>query len=358
MNLKTLYRTAPVGLCYFDTDLRYLYVNDWLANINGLTVEQHIGQRIIDILPGVAAGVESQLRGVIETGNPVVRGTACVETAAHLGSRRHYEHNFYPDTSDDGTVVGLSCVIQDVTERTEAAKTIERVNADLELFGHSLFHEIREPLITIGQFSAILSQDIGGSLDHQHREYLDRIVSAARVMSGTLDGLRDVTMVTTEEVQQESVDLSSLAKEIIGGLRELEPDRSVEFEAEDGLITKGNPSHMRLLLLNLLRNAWKFTAGRDPARIHFGAEPDRDDRSLYYVRDNGVGFDNARSEDLFEPFQQLHRDQEFEGSGIGLTTARRVVRSYGGEIWGESPEGEGATFRFSLRKLERRRRPR
>ena len=269
--------------------------------------------------------------------------------------RRCLEHNYYPDKSDDGTVVGLSCVIQDITERAEAEEAVERLNADLELFGHSLFHDLRESLVTVRHFGARLSQDIGGSLDQQQRDCVDRIVSAAKVMSGTLDGLRDLTTVTTESVQQESVDLSLLAREIIGELRELEPDRSVEFEAEDGLIAKGNPNHMRLLLVNLLRNAWKFTTGRDPARIHFGAEPDRDDRSVYCVRDNGVGFDNARSEDLFEPFQRLHSDQKFEGTGIRLTTVQRVLRRYGGEVWGESPEGEGATFGFSLRKLERRR---
>ena len=120
MNLEKLYRHAPVGLCYFDTGLRYVYINEWLATINGLTIQQHLGQRIGDLLPDVAAGVEPQLRRVIETGEPIIRGTAHVETPAHPGSRRHYEHNYYPAKSDDGTVVGLSCVIQDVTERTDA----------------------------------------------------------------------------------------------------------------------------------------------------------------------------------------------------------------------------------------------
>ncbi len=120
MNLERLFHHAPVGLCYFDTDLRYVFVNEWLANINGLTVQQHIGQRIDDILPDVAAAITPQLRGVIETGEPVIRGTAHAETAAHPGSKRHYEHNYYPDRSDHGAVMGVSCVVQDVTENRMA----------------------------------------------------------------------------------------------------------------------------------------------------------------------------------------------------------------------------------------------
>ena len=120
MNPAALYRTAPVGLFYFDRDLRFLYVNEWLANINGLAVEQHVGQRIGDILPYVAAVVTPQLIDVIRTGNPILRGQAFVETAAHPRSKRHYEHSYYPDKSGDGIVVGLSCVVEDVTERINA----------------------------------------------------------------------------------------------------------------------------------------------------------------------------------------------------------------------------------------------
>ena len=114
------YKEAPVGLCYFDSDLRYVQINDWLAAINGTTVEEHLGRRIGQVLPGVAAGVESQLRQVIETGEPIVQGRAFVETPAHPGTKRHYEHNYYPEKAEDGTVVGIRCVVQDVTERGPA----------------------------------------------------------------------------------------------------------------------------------------------------------------------------------------------------------------------------------------------
>ena len=133
-----MYEAAPIGLCYFDTDLRFLYVNAWLANINGLKVEDHVGRIVSDILPEVAGGVVPQLRGVIRTGNPVLGGRAHVETPAHPGVRRHYMHSYYPDKSDQGTVVGLNCVIQDVTEQTEAeedlrAKTDQLTDSNEEL---------------------------------------------------------------------------------------------------------------------------------------------------------------------------------------------------------------------------------
>ncbi len=131
---EELCRQAPNGLCSFDTDLRYVYINDWLATINGLTVQQHLGHRIGDILPKVAEGVESQLRDVLETGEPLIQGTAHVETPAHPGSRRHYEHSYYPDKSDEGTVEGLSCVVEDVTERRETEEALKQLlNASAEL---------------------------------------------------------------------------------------------------------------------------------------------------------------------------------------------------------------------------------
>ena len=132
METEILLRHAPVGFCYFDTDLRFLYVNNWLAKMNGLSVEQHVGQILHDILPEVASGVAGQLYGVIRTGEPVLRGRAHVETAAHLGQRRHYEHNYYPDDLDDGAGVGLSCVIQDVTGQIEAEEDLRARTAQLE----------------------------------------------------------------------------------------------------------------------------------------------------------------------------------------------------------------------------------
>ena len=232
-------------------------------------------------------------------------------------------------------------------EETNAELTQAR--ADLEAFSHLLAHDLKAPLITVSNYSSILLRDIGGSLDEEHRRYLDRIVSNAKGMKGIIDGLRDITFLASESSPQE-LDLTSLAKELIEELRQLEPDRSVEFEVDQGLITKGDPDHLRLLLMNLLGNAWKFTAGRDPARIHFGAEGGRrqDDRLVYYVRDNGVGFDDALSEKLFVPLQRLHSRQGFEGTGLGLTTVRRAVSRYGGEVWAEGAEGKGATFRFTL----------
>ena len=130
--LDFVYRDAPIGLCQFDTDLRYVHINKWLAAINGLSIEKHLGRKISEVLPDVAAGAESQLRQVIETRQPILEGLVTAETAAHPGEKRHYQHNFYPIKSDDGTVVGVSCAVQDITRRKLAEDALQRANDELD----------------------------------------------------------------------------------------------------------------------------------------------------------------------------------------------------------------------------------
>ena len=275
--------------------------------------------------------------------NPLFLGPLAILLAILVGLVTIYSARLHAHRTQ------LSQLATSLNERVaERTAELVAINSDLEAFGHSLSHDLRGPLMSVTGFGAMLSEEVGGSLDDEHRHYLNRIVSQAKQMSGIVDGLSDLTAVAREATQQESVDLSALAQEIIGELRELEPDRSVEFTAESGLVASGNPNHMRLLMSNLLRNAWKFTAGRDPARIHFGAETDQDGRTVYCVLDNGVGFDSTAPDDPFEPFQRLHDEEDFAGTGLGLATVHRVVRKYGGEVWGESTADEGATFRFTL----------
>ena len=152
-------------------------------------------------------------------------------------------------------------------DRRYAEAGMVKANTDLMEFGHLLAHDLRGSLMTVSSFGAILDREIGGSLSQEHRRYLGGIVSAAKGMKGIVDGLSGLALLAKQKLRQE-VDLSALAKEIINDLRRLEPDRSVKFEAADGLIAKGDPNHLRLLLTNLLQNAWKFTAGHDPARIY------------------------------------------------------------------------------------------
>ena len=209
---EELCRHAPIGLCSFDTDLRYVYINDWLATINGLTVQQHLGHRIGDILPQVAEGVESQLRDVLETGEPLIQGTAHIETPAHPGSRRHYEHSYYPDKSDEGTVEGLSCVVEDVTKRRETEEALKQLlNAELEdrlaqpteAFGGSreqlrALHDDPSQLMTALKMDLFQLKKTMGADD---QESLDKVGSMLTLVDSAIDSGRRLStrLVTSAE---------------------------------------------------------------------------------------------------------------------------------------------------------------
>ena len=358
-NLRSMIEGSSDGIVVV-TEGQIVFSNSAAAKMLGHISEEILGKSPLDFVhPDDRARAAQRISELLEMG----KDDADTRTRMYrsLGTDREFPGEVVSTPITFEGKRAILSTVRDVTERRKAeeelglrTKELEKANAvltrahaDLEAFSHLLAHDLRGSLITVSNYSTLLSQDVGGSLDQEHRRRLDRIVSAAKGSIGIIDGLRDLTFLAREGLKQE-LDLSMLAKEIIEELRRLEPNRSVEFEAEHGLIAKGDPDHMRLLLANLLQNAWKFTVDRDPARIHLGAERRRHDRLVYYVRDNGVGFANARSEELFKPFQRLHSNQEFEGTGLGLTTVQRVVNRYGGEVWAESTEGEGATFRFTL----------
>ena len=167
-------------------------------------------------------------------------------------------------------------------------------------------------------------------------------------MMSTLEDLRDLADVTRGEISRQEVDLSSLGREIINDLSALAPERDVRLEVEPGIIAVGDETLLRILLTNLLQNAWKYTEPRNDPRIELGVDAEGSDGPTYYVRDNGIGFDNAHREVIFQAFERLHTRQEFPGSGLGLATVERVVRRHGGQVWAEGTLGEGAVFCFTL----------
>ncbi len=225
---------------------------------------------------------------------------------------------------------------------------LESVAAELRSFSYSVSHDLRQPLRVINSFCSILEEDVGDRLDAKDRDSFSRIQATVGRMSGMIDSLLELSVVSRTELKRDPVDLSALAIELARELREATPEREVELVIQPGLATKGNPELLRLLLQNLLSNAWKFTREREDARIEFGKELGPDGETDYYVRDNGVGFDMNYAKKLFAPFQRLHGVDEFEGTGIGLATALRIVRLHGGTISAEAAVEEGATFSFTL----------
>jgi signal transduction histidine kinase len=228
----------------------------------------------------------------------------------------------------------------------------ETLQQELVNLVHAVSHDLRAPLRAADGFSRALLTRHTEHLDPQALDYLQRIRAAAQLMGSHLDALTRLARAATADLRQQKVDLSASARSTLDELREADPERQVELVLEDGVEVEGDPSLLRTLMQNLLSNAWKFTARCPGARIELrttraGGE------TVYTVRDTGVGFDMAYTQHLFEPFGRLHPADEYEGVGIGLAIARRIVHRHGGRLWAEAAPGAGATFSFTLGELER-----
>jgi signal transduction histidine kinase len=226
---------------------------------------------------------------------------------------------------------------------------VEAVNRELQAFSYSASHDLRAPLRSIDGFSRILLKEYADHLDFQGQLYLSRIRESVGRMEELIDALLLLSKVTQTEMRREQVDLSTLARAAAAELRKSKPDRQVEFRMAAGLTASGDPALLRVLLENLLGNAWKFIGKEnDTAVIEFGVKPSSPDGPVFFVRDNGVGFDMKYAAKLFAPFERLHLISDFPGTGIGLATVQRIVQRHGGRVWAEAAPGQGATFYFTL----------
>ncbi len=231
--------------------------------------------------------------------------------------------------------------------RAVLLEELERKNKELEAFSYSVSHDLRAPLRSIDGFSQAFLEDYSDRVDEKGRSYLRRVRSAAQRMGELIDDMLQLSRVGRVEVRLEEVDLSDLAWLVVEGLKKHEPDRNIDVQITDGLVTEVDPRLMRIALENLLGNAWKFTSKISGARIEFGAM-DLTDGRTYFVRDNGAGFSMEYAEKLFRPFQRLHSEEDFPGTGIGLATVYRVIDRHGGRLWAEGEVGKGAAFYFTF----------
>jgi PAS domain S-box-containing protein len=231
-----------------------------------------------------------------------------------------------------------------VRERTAE---LAAVNKELEAFAYSVSHDLRAPLRSVNGFSQALLEDYAGVLDATGQDYLRRVRAASQRMSQLIDDLLDLSRLTRHELHFEEVDLSALARDIAEELRATQPEREVEFVIEEGIRAKGDAHLLHAALVNLMGNAWKFTAKHPQARIEFG-RTEIEGTPTFFVRDDGAGFDMAYSSRLFGAFQRLHGADEFEGTGVGLATVQRIIHRHGGRVWAEGAVEEGATFWFTL----------
>jgi signal transduction histidine kinase len=234
------------------------------------------------------------------------------------------------------------------TANRELEQRVAERTAALEAFSYAVSHDLRAPLRAIGGFSDILAEEFGTILGDQGMAHLERVRTSVRRMGELIEGMLTLSKVMKANLKRDTVDLTALAEAVAQEARETAPGRLADFVIQRDLHAVGDRVLLRAVLDNLIGNAWKFTMHCQRARIEIGRQRDAEGQAIFYVRDNGAGFDMSHAHKLFAPFQRLHRQEDFPGTGVGLATVQRVIARHGGKIWAESQPGAGTTFFFTL----------
>jgi signal transduction histidine kinase len=312
------------------------------------------------MMPGMSGG--RMLAGLREVpdlkGIPVVLLTAKADDETRVEALRHGAQDYLvkPFSPEElrariGNLLAVRCARREIERQNEELRSsesrLEQANRELEAFCYSVSHDLRAPLRAIEGFGQMLEEEYAAKLDDSGRHYLDRVRAGSRRMGELINDLMELFRVTRAELRRTDVDFSALAQTVVEELRRTSPARLVEFVIPAGLRVQADARLLRVVLENLIGNAWKFTARHARARIEVGRE-ERGEGTVWFVRDDGAGFDMRYAEKLFGAFQRLHAEEEFEGTGIGLATVQRIVHRHGGRIWAEAAVDRGATFYFTL----------
>lgn len=361
--LHSVIEGTPDAILVKDCQGRYVMLNSAVAQIQGKPKSDILGRDDIELF-----GHETGLP-LMENDRRIMssRQTETLEEDVLIGdSLQTYLSTKSAWQDAQGNVIGLIAIARDITERKqteqkirELNETLERrvqkrtaqleaTNKELEAFSYSVSHDLRAPLRGIDGFSQALLDRYNDQLDDKGKHYLQRIRAGTQRMGELIDDLLKLSRVTRSEMHRTTVDLSAIAGEIARELNSTQPERQVEFAIASGLMADGDARLLRIVLENLLNNAWKFTSSRIEARIELGVILQPQAKPTYFVRDNGAGFDMAYAKKLFGAFQRLHPSTQFPGTGIGLATVQRIIHRHGGQVWAEGVVDRGATFYFTL----------
>ncbi len=348
----------------FDRELRFSYANQSVEVLYGKKLEEIVGKTLSDLAfaEDLTMKIGQNLQKVFDWGESVTSETDFPDANGKIAA---YEYIFNPVIAADGTVESVVGSAREITARkrveektqqlneTLEQRVIERTaelkaaNKELEAFSYSVSHDLRAPLRAIDGFSRALLEDHAEQLDDTGKNYLSRVCAASAHMANLIEDLLNLSRLSRSEMRSQTVNLSKLAGEIAEKLKEREPERTVKFTIEADVTAMGDKRLLRIALQNLFDNAWKFTSKRINAEISFG-QIRNGEKTEYFVRDNGAGFDMAYADKLFGVFQRLHTTKEFEGTGIGLVTVQRIINRHGGLIRADAEIGEGAAFYFTL----------
>jgi PAS domain S-box-containing protein len=369
---KQLFENSADALFVHDEQGRFVDCNAEACRALGYPREELLQLSVADVAVRLISEDERQEKRGTTLWERAMQGEPGRIVGFEENELRHKDGTIFPVEVGVGAIEyeGRQLIfasVRDTTERKRAEEELRRLNdeleqrvrqrtaqleafnSELEAFSYSVSHDLRAPLRAIDGFSQILLEDYKDRLDEEARGYLRRTKDASQRMGQLIDDLLDLSRMTRGEMSRERVDLSALARKIVDELRRVQPERQVEAAIEQGLVANGDARLLRVVLENLLGNAWKFTRDQPHPRIEFGSL--EYERTLtYFVRDNGVGFEMAYSDKLFGAFQRLHRMSEFEGTGIGLATVQRIINRHGGRVWARSEVGKGATFFFTLQR--------
>jgi signal transduction histidine kinase len=384
-----LMETSPVGIVLVGVDGRVSLANARADELFGVVQDDAAKSTNGREAPGAAAGggadhsppadspltveelafapLTASATDVIESREPVY-GVAITTGAADR--RLQLEVNGTPVFSESGELTGALLAIMDVSDRERAREelesyrahledlvgqrtaALETANEQLESFSYSVSHDLRAPLRALDGFSYALLEDVGDRLDDASRGHLLRIRSASQHMAELIDALLKLSRAGRAELELSDVSITGMAERVAAELSAGEPERAVDWDIQSGLSARADAALADVVIENLLSNAWKFSAGRDPAHITVG-EAEMEDGPVFFVRDDGVGFDPAHADKLFHPFERLHAREEFPGTGIGLATVRRVLARHGGRCWANGSKDEGAVVYFTFGQVVR-----
>jgi len=351
--LQQIMDTASVAIFLVDRSGRIVHANRRMAEMFSCSMEELVGSEYVDhVHPSERESGRQKMLSLLASKIPSVDlerlywRKNSTQFWGHLAGRRFHDVH--------GNELGLIGVITDISVRKRAEEALrdrtnelESSNKELQAFTYSVSHDLRAPLRSVSGFSKIIYEDYADRLDEKGRDYLVRIKNGSDLMTQLIDDLLRLSRIARQDVERMDYDLSSLASAVISSLREAAPARRVDAIIADGLRDVVDPNLMKIALSNLFDNAWKFTTKIENARIEFGATK-KDGKALYFVKDNGAGFDPAFVKKMFLPFQRLHSEQEFEGTGIGLAIVERIIHRHGGKVWAEGEVGKGATIFFTL----------